>query len=462
MKYQDNLNNLLKMIRYNENENKITLKFNDEYRLFPFQTRKPNRPKFDSGFKHIVSEIARIVCSVDLEKNFNYDILLNEVLSNEHITVDDGSDKKQLNLLLHDYLINHDDDLNIIHPYLYKYVLPTSGPSNKGEKDVALFFRDVFFNDFSEIENYFMASDNEEYTTNNILVDLVIENIPELNEKRYEKTYISKLDYVTDVFRDDIQFALEHREFLDKNIENIFSYYYFFYITQLNLKIFSQENTLDSCEELYYLLDSENASMKRKSINNGYNLIKTNNRSLLYKVYTIDYVNKLLGTVGLTRSELINHVYNLDDEEYDEFMTSFKEFIRIYNKTHDSYEEITENDFDELFKYLHKQFIEKISDQSPNSRYSLYYEDIGKKYFLKKRGQYGYVLNISQSMLLTITALCVKDDKMKLKDLFKEYEKRGLFFDKTSKFAVEELLTKLNYIDKKSDSGEVQYVRKFL
>ena len=65
-------------------------------------------------------------------------------------------------------------------------------------------------------------------------------------------------------------------------------------------------------------------------------------------------------------------------------------------------------------------------------------------------------------MLLTITALCVKDDKMKLKDLFKEYEKRGLFFDKTSKFAVEELLTKLNYIDKKSDSGEAQYVRKFL
>ncbi|WP_418570651.1 DNA phosphorothioation-dependent restriction protein DptG [Ruminococcus sp.] len=35
------------------------------------------------------------------------------------------------------------------------------------------------------------------------------------------------------------------------------------------------------------------------------------------------------------------------------------------------------------------------------------------------------MLNISQEFLLLITASVVKDDKMRINDLFKEYEKRG-------------------------------------
>ena len=62
-------------------------------------------------------------------------------------------------------------------------------------------------------------------------------------------------------------------------------------------------------------------------------------------------------------------------------------------------------------------------------------------------------------MLLMLTALCVKDNKIKLNQLFKEYEKRGIFLDKYSKEEVVNFLTKLNLIDKKSDSGDAQYVK---
>ena len=61
-----------------------------------------------------------------------------------------------------------------------------------------------------------------------------------------------------------------------------------------------------------------------------------------------------------------------------------------------------------------------------------------------------------------ITALCVKDKKIKLNQLFREYEKRGIFFDKYSKEEVVNFLTKLNLIDKKSDSGDAQYVKPVL
>lgn len=41
-------------------------------------------------------------------------------------------------------------------------------------------------------------------------------------------------------------------------------------------------------------------------------------------------------------------------------------------------------------------------------------------------------------------------------------KKEGLFFDKYSKDEIEEFLTKLNLIDKKSDSGDAKYVRPIL
>ena len=75
---------------------------------------------------------------------------------------------------------------------------------------------------------------------------------------------------------------------------------------------------------------------------------------------------------------------------------------------------------------------------------------------------HGLVLNISQEFLLLITALVVKDDKMRINDLFKEYEKRGLFFDQESKKEIVNRLDNLTYIDKKSDSGDAQYVKSIL
>ena len=49
-----------------------------------------------------------------------------------------------------------------------------------------------------------------------------------------------------------------------------------------------------------------------------------------------------------------------------------------------------------------------------------------------------------------------------LKQLFIEYEKRGVYFDRYSRESIVELLNKLNLIEKKSDSGDAQYVKPIL
>ncbi|MBY1914559.1 DNA phosphorothioation-dependent restriction protein DptG, partial [Clostridioides difficile] len=62
-----------------------------------------------------------------------------------------------------------------------------------------------------------------------------------------------------------------------------------------------------------------------------------------------------------------------------------------------------------------------------------------------------------------MTKLCMKNKtKIKLKELFEEYEKRGIYFDRDSQSKVVELFEKLNIIEKKSDSGDAQYVRSIL
>ena len=64
-------------------------------------------------------------------------------------------------------------------------------------------------------------------------------------------------------------------------------------------------------------------------------------------------------------------------------------------------------------------------------------------------------------MLYVITALCVKNT-MKTTELFEEYEKRVLYFDKKSKDRILDYLTNLNLIEKKSDSGDIRYVKPIL
>ena len=65
--------------------------------------------------------------------------------------------------------------------------------------------------------------------------------------------------------------------------------------------------------------------------------------------------------------------------------------------------------------------------------------------------------------LILMTKICINNnERIKLKILFEEFELRGLFFDRDSKTKIIQLYEKLNLLEKKSDSGDAQYVRSVL
>ena len=82
---------------------------------------------------------------------------------------------------------------------------------------------------------------------------------------------------------------------------------------------------------------------------------------------------------------------------------------------------------------------------------------------MKNRKKSGLVLNLTERDVIFLTKICLRnEEKIRLVDLYKEYERRGLYLDNTSKEYLQEFFTKLNLIDKKSDSGDAQYVKRIL
>ena len=70
---------------------------------------------------------------------------------------------------------------------------------------------------------------------------------------------------------------------------------------------------------------------------------------------------------------------------------------------------------------------------------------------------------MTEDDIILMTKICIKDrGKLKLNNLFEEFEKIGLSFDRDSKMKIIQLYEKLNLLEKKSDSGDAQYVRSVL
>lgn len=64
---------------------------------------------------------------------------------------------------------------------------------------------------------------------------------------------------------------------------------------------------------------------------------------------------------------------------------------------------------------------------------------------------------------MLLTKIIIADaQQMRLNTLFKEFEGRGIFMDSATKECVVEFYEKLNLIEKKSDSGDAQYVKGIL
>lgn len=159
------------------------------------------------------------------------------------------------------------------------------------------------------------------------------------------------------------------------------------------------------------------------------------------------------------RDEVIASEIEKAEKAYTACVGDYKKFEQI---PYTSEKAKTDIAIRHLYKCVEEQFL-NTDRKRANQFYNEKFIEFCKIRWVKNRRKSGLVLNLTERDIIFLTKISIKGkDKIRLIDLYKEYEYRGIFLDNTSKEYLQDFFTKLNLIDKKSDSGDAQYVKRIL
>lgn len=289
------------------------------------------------------------------------------------------------------------------------------------------------------------------------------------------KQYQPLLGEFTRMYQEDILYLSKYKDYFLTSFPLLTHYYVFMYACQLILK-FEQFTTADMemVQPLYFALEWESMSRRRKATGEleGFKYVKEKSINLFPHIHTISQLSHNSLNNGGEYDDTLEFIpygklYDLikgKGEEYEAaFLSEVNQWIKDYLELRKLpfQESKAVQSLPEAFQLLFNCVKEGVSTEVAK-KFGENIGDLGANQFLKTRGSYGQVFNIKHDFLLLLTAVSVKDKRIPLNDLFKELEKRGVAFDRYSKKEIISLFDDLNILDKKSDSGDAQYVKPIL
>lgn len=433
-------------------------------KVLPYKTKKPDSDDL-TQFSGIAGAFSRLLFNLKGKDDFKIKEIVDKILLKVHF--DQETDRSWFRNIVEELFL-HDSEVEIFHPLLFNY-LPLRSPH---QSQIARFLCDVLVDPTTKKAVKATCS----VETENVILRLMLESLPDLDPiESTDAEYVSFLPFISDLFNQDLLFMIEDTSFFVKDFDKLIEYYYFFYGSQLALRL-EQMFAGEVLEPIpvFFNLDWEKTSKIRTSYIEGWAYVAPKIRTLFSHTIALEFLNHRLGSEKtLTYAGLFDVVQTMDESERENFQQDVTSLLDLY-KSH--VQDVTWKDFSVTRKYedpiLNEIFNlqRAIEFQFTTSgrkgiplKYAKWFEKHSEAYFLKKRGPLGYTLNITQDFLIFFIRLSIKDrSKLKLKQLYEEFEKRGLFFDRDSKEHIIKLLEKLNLLEKKSDSGDAQYVKSIL
>lgn len=432
-------------------------------KVLPFATTK----KYVKGsFQPLLGDYVRNITQIKpkKQKTSSFDALGVDPLiySIEKSINPEGQLQHELENFLQYYLYGEKENIKLIHPYIYNY-LQGSDSDNLFRK-VAKCASDVLVNNDQRIANIFKNTETED-----VLSELIIGALNSSTGDNHpaEKGYQCKLGFLNKLYCEDLIYISRHHEYFIKSLPTLTHFYFFTYICQLMLKFERfDKGDYTTSTPLYYALDWEGVISKRRkaaSDMDGFKRIKQRAPLLFPHVHTMSQLSTFHENTDYsfyTYPELIE--YFCDPVREREYLGDLNKWIKQYREIFG--ERVTPKeeagDLKTAFRLLFESIKEGMNEEARNN-YGKSIEYIGSE-FLRTRGSSGTILMLNHEMLLLLTAVSVKDKRIPINQLFSEYEKRGVALDRHSKKVVLETLDNLNFIDKKSDSGDAQYVKPIL
>ena len=275
-------------------------------------------------------------------------------------------------------------------------------------------------------------------------------------------------------FESDFEYILGARNRTRDYLIPLLEFYYFTYtaqaIMQLNRFMAGER---EHCVPLYFCLEWEKTSLNRLCYTQGWGVLRPALSKIFAHAIVLEILNQTEGDCGpVDYIRLYEFVQTAEKEDhriaeeikvltdrYRNAITDCPAMTELERRRVGENETAAEVHF--LFDSVRTQF-ENTPRNRPYSSYADKFAEYSKKY-LKSRGRSGMMLNLTEETLIFLTKVCIKDqEKMRLNDVFAELEARGVFLDNISKEQVMHYYEKLNLIEKKSDSGDAQYVKRIL
>lgn len=452
-----------------ESAGKFRLKHNTgkKVKLLPYNTTEKVATEDLKQFSGILGEFSRLLLNQKINEDFNAENVVEDIILKVHF--EHEMDKSWFIDIVKELFL-HTSEVDVFHPLLFNF-LPLKSPK---QRHIARFLNEVLVDD--EIRN--KIRNTYSIKADNVLLQLMLEGLPDLEPiESVDAQYLSFLPFISDLFHEDLLFMISDTSFFIKDFDKLLEYYCFFYISQLILKLNKMfEVEISKPIPIYFNLDWEKTSKIRTSYIQGWAYLLPKIPSLFPHAVALEFLNHNHGSEQiLTYDGLYKVVKMMDDSERGYFLNDVTSLLDLYKLLVQDVEwkdfSITEKYEDPILNVIFNfqraiefQFTYPTSGRKGiPSKYSKWFEKYAETHFLKKRGPLGNTLNITQDFLIFFIRLSIKDrSKVKLKQLYQEFEKRGLFFDRDSKEHIIKLLEKLNLLEKKSDSGDAQYVKSIL
>jgi DNA phosphorothioation-dependent restriction protein DptG len=480
---KDGVNGLEKRYFKNKTFSHVT---GNQIKLLPFKTN-PSGDTFSEDFKSfqgVIGELFRIINSktqieLDKTKGVFKDELKKNILENALSKADTVHKEEFKNMVTKLFF---DDENGLIKFNIKTLSYMNFINPNNAIKEVSRFIFDLFYGEDFNFSFFEDDSNNE-----NLLHQLILQCLPDLPEstsKSKVTSYYNLFPEIKEQFITDFSYLTTNKDFLLKHIEDFLKYYYFHYLSQLIIRFKNFGVGSSKIVPVNYTMDWETLSETRL---NGHTLgWKQLNRyasSVFAHINAIELLNYISienKTIG-DYNEIVTQFKDLSSEEQekleqciDELITFYTDNITVFD-TGKSWEDckkqlelaLYQENFTEKinktffsFWFMIKYQFENSSRNKPYNDYSKWYVQFGKVNYTKSRGRLGNSTVLSQELLLFLTKLCIgAEDKIRLKTLWDKLKDRGIIFDEATKLEVTKLFEKINLIEKKSDSGDAQYVK---
>lgn len=326
-----------------------------------------------------------------------------------------------------------------------------------------------------------ISSSEDEANLVEKMVCNAIESIQDLSSRKEEETkpYFQINTGLSDIYLQDLEFVLSESKLTNQYLKPMLSYYFFAFVIQECLTLTKKTNgSRDEVAELYFALDSEKTTQSRLCYTQGFKYAESAIDDMFVHAATLELINTCsTSTVQYDYISLEEEARESKAEE--EYARDIRQIADNYKllfdgeKTQEYLTEITAGDevptslrgeIDYLFRCI-RTVIYKTRDE-PRKKYARTFRDfcLERNSLLKNRRRNGVMFNLSDEVLMMLTTLSIGSNREKasLTSLFSEFEKRGVYLDEVSKESVLKFFESRSMIDRKSDSGETQYVNRIL